>query len=47
MLAKWGLEEAVAKDKALQKGVNVYKGYVCCEAVAKDLGMEYRAFKPQ
>jgi alanine dehydrogenase len=47
MLAKWGMEEAVAKDKALQKGVNVYKGYVCCEPVAKDLSMEYRAYKPQ
>lgn len=47
MLAKWGVEEAVAKDKALLKGINVYKGFVCCEPVAKDLGMEYRAYKPQ
>jgi alanine dehydrogenase len=45
MLARWGVEEAVAKDQALLKGMNVYKGYVCCEPVAKDLGMEYRAFK--
>jgi alanine dehydrogenase len=47
MLAKWGLEEAVSKDRALLKGLNVYKGYVCCEPVAKDLGMEYRAYRPQ
>ncbi len=43
-LAQWGLEEAVIKDKALLKGINVYNGFVCCEPVAKDLGMEFRAF---
>ena len=45
MLAAMGVEDALAKDKALFKGLNVYNGYVCYEPVAKDLGMEYRAFK--
>lgn len=46
MIAQLGLEEAIAKDKALFKGLNVYNGYVCYEPVAKDLGLEYRAYKP-
>ena len=46
MLAAMGVEDAVAKDKALAKGLNVYNGYVCYEPVARDLGMEYRAYKP-
>lgn len=46
MLAKMGVEEAVAHDKALFKGLNVYGGYVCYEPVAKDLGLEYRAYRP-
>lgn len=29
MLAAMGVEDAVAKDKALMKGLNVYNGYVC------------------
>jgi alanine dehydrogenase len=45
MLAAMGVEEAVAKDKALMKGLNVFNGYVCYEPVAKDLHMEYRAYK--
>ncbi len=45
MLAAMGVEDAVAKDKALMKGLNVYNGYVCYEPVARDLGMEYRAYK--
>lgn len=45
MLAAMGVEEAVAKDKALFKGVNVYGGYVCYEPVAKDLGMEYKPMR--
>ena len=31
MLAAMGVEDAVAKDKALLKGLNVYNGYVCYE----------------
>lgn len=46
MLARMGVEDAVAKDPDLLKGVNVYNGHVCYEPVAKDLGMEYRAFRP-
>jgi len=44
-LANLGVEDAVAKDKALYKGVNVYGGYVAYEQVAKDLGMEYKALR--
>ena len=45
MLAALGVEDAIAKDKALFKGLNVYGGYVCYEPVARDLGMEYRPYK--
>ena len=45
MIAAMGVEEAVAKDKALFKGVNVYGGHVVYEPVARDLGMEYRPLK--
>lgn len=45
IIAQMGVEEAIAKDKALFKGLNVYNGYVCYEPVARDLSMEYRPFK--
>lgn len=45
MLAAMGVEDSVAKDKALLKGLNVYGGYVCYEPVARDLHMEYRPYK--
>ena len=45
MLAKMGVEDAVARDKALFQGLNVYNGYVCYEPVASDLQMEYRPYK--
>jgi alanine dehydrogenase len=45
ILAQRGMEEAVSKDPALLKGVNVYGGYVCYEPVARDLEMEYRPFR--
>ncbi len=45
MLAAMGVEDAIAKDKALFKGLNCYGGFVCYEPVAKDLGMEYRPYK--
>lgn len=44
MLASMGVEDAIAKDKALFKGLNVYNGYVCYEPVARDLQMEYKPF---
>ncbi|WP_413290856.1 alanine dehydrogenase [Bdellovibrio sp. HCB337] len=46
MLAAMGVEDAVAKDKNLLKGLNVYGGHVVYEPVARDLGMEYKAYKP-
>lgn len=46
MLAAMGVEDAVAKDKTLLKGLNVYNGAVCYEPVARDLAMEYRPYNP-
>lgn len=45
MIAAMGVEDAIAKDRSLMKGLNVYNGYVCYEPVARDLGMEYRPYK--
>jgi alanine dehydrogenase len=45
MLARLGVEDAIAKDKALYLGLNVYNGYVAYEPVARDLNMEYRPYK--
>ena len=45
MIAAMGVEDAVAKDKNLMKGLNVYNGAVCYEPVARDLGMTYKAYK--
>lgn len=45
MLAGLGVEDAIAKDRHLTKGLNVYGGYVCYEPVARDLHMEYRAYR--
>lgn len=44
MIAQMGLEEALQKDAALMKGLNVYGGYVCYEPVARDLNLEYRPY---
>ena len=44
-IAAMGVEEAIASDKALYHGLNVYGGYVAYEPVARDLDMEYRPFK--
>ncbi|MEW6057096.1 MAG: alanine dehydrogenase [Bdellovibrionota bacterium] len=41
MLADLGFKEAVSKDPALYKGVNVYNGKVAYLQVAKDLGLPY------
>lgn len=46
MIAGLGLEEAVGRDKALFKGVNVYNGHVVYEPLARDLDMEYKPFRP-
>ena len=45
MIAQMGLEDAVAKNPPLFKGVNVYNGAVVYEPVAKDLGMPYKALQ--
>ncbi len=45
MLAAMGVEDAVAKDNALMKGLNVYGGSVCYEPVARDLGMPFKPYK--
>ena len=37
-IARWGLEEAVRRDEALLKGVNVYRGQVTHAAVAHSAG---------
>lgn len=44
-IANLGLEEALSKYPLLQKGVNVYKGEVCYEPVAQDLGYAYKPLK--
>lgn len=46
MLAGLGVEDAVAKDPCLRKGLNVYGGYVCYEPVARDLDMEFKPYNP-
>ncbi len=45
MLAAMGVEDAIAKDATLFKGLNVYGGFICYEPVAKDLQMEYKPYK--
>ena len=41
MLANYGVEESIKMDPALRPGVNVYKGKLVYEQVAKDLELEY------
>jgi alanine dehydrogenase len=45
VIAQMGVEDAIAKDRALFKGLNVYGGYVCYEPVARSLNMEYKPYK--
>lgn len=44
-LANLGLEEALAQDPALQRGVNTMEGHVTHEAVARAFDMEYVPLK--
>jgi alanine dehydrogenase len=44
-LAKHGWREAMARDPHLANGLNVHAGHVNHEAVARDLGYEYRSAK--
>jgi alanine dehydrogenase len=41
-MAHQGVETAVAVDPALAKGVNVYRGHVTHEVVARDLNYPYQ-----
>ena len=40
-LANKGYDRALLDDEHLRDGLNIYKGQVTCEPVAKDLGYEY------
>lgn len=44
-IAALGVEAAVESDPNLLKGLNVYDGYVCYEAVARDLDMEFKEYQ--
>ncbi|MCB0392955.1 MAG: alanine dehydrogenase [Bdellovibrionales bacterium] len=46
-IARMGVEDAVANDPALLKGINVYGGYVAYKPVADDLNLEYKAYSPK
>jgi alanine dehydrogenase len=45
-LAEHGAEGAMALDAHLARGLNVYQGAITHEAVARDLGLAYRAYRP-
>src|SRR5690606_37304717 len=42
-LAKFGVEEAAKRDHALKLGINIYKGKLVYEQVARDLDLPYTA----
>ena len=44
-LANHGWREALARDPHLANGLNVHAGHINHEAVARDLGYEYRSAK--
>lgn len=44
-IAALGVEEAIRQDPQLLGGLNVYDGFICYEAVATDLAMEYRPYR--
>jgi alanine dehydrogenase len=45
MIANLGWKEAVTRDAALYKGVNIAHGKLTYKAVADDLGLPYDALK--
>ncbi len=45
MLAALGVEDAIAKDRSLYTGLNVYGGAVTYEPVAKSLGMDFKPYR--
>ncbi|WP_050184347.1 alanine dehydrogenase [Domibacillus robiginosus] len=44
-IANKGFEQAIKQSTALESGVNTYGGYVTFEAVARDLGYEFKSVK--
>lgn len=44
-LADLGVEQALAADPALCRGLNLYKGRLVCKAVADGLGLEYSDYQ--
>ncbi|EQC52105.1 alanine dehydrogenase [Bacteriovorax sp. DB6_IX] len=45
MIAKFGVEESAQMDEAFKKGINIYKGDLVYEQVAKDLELPYTELK--
>jgi alanine dehydrogenase len=45
VLADHGFAKAVARDEHLARGINVHAGHVTYEAVARDLGLEFKPYK--
>ena len=45
MIAKYGVDEAAKMDQAFKKGINVYKGDLVYEQVARDLELPYTELK--
>ncbi len=45
-LAAHGAEKAMALDPHLARGLNVHAGAITHEAVARDLGLDYRPYRP-
>jgi len=41
MIAGMGVDKAIMKDKPLRLGVNIYKGKLVYEQVARDLDLPY------
>ena len=44
-LADLGWQAAVARDPGLARGLNVHNGHITHEAVARDLGFKFEAYK--
>ena len=45
-LAEHGADAAMAMDAHLARGLNVYQGAITHAAVARDLGLAFRAYRP-
>jgi alanine dehydrogenase len=46
LIANLGWKEAVSKDEALRKGVNILNGKIAYKQVADDLGLPYEPIRP-